>query len=88
VLNDPPDGVPQISDGSLQFSESPDVSSLFPKLERITEAEARLAPGLLCAQTVAPISSSAEFNVEAHFLVEIPHAPPARDEEPQASKHR
>jgi hypothetical protein len=26
--------------------------------------------------------------VQAHLFVQIPDAPPARDEEPQASKHR
>jgi hypothetical protein len=78
----------KISTDSLQLSEPPDVPGLFPKLERIAEAEERLTPGLDRRQPVAPIGGSAELDVETHLLVEILHAPPARDEEPEPSKHR
>ena len=59
MLDDSTDSLPQISTDSLQFSEPPNVSSLFPKLERIAEAEERLAPGLRCVQPVAPIGGRA-----------------------------
>jgi hypothetical protein len=88
VLEDPPNRMPQIPGDALYFREAPGVSSLLAKRERIAEAKACLAQGILGVQAVASIGRSTELHVQAHLLVEILQPPPARDEEPQASEHR
>lgn len=86
MLDDPADRVPQISTDALHFSESPHIASLLPELERVPKANARLTRGLLWWKAASPIGRCPQLDVQAHFLIEIVHAAPARDEEPQTAK--
>ena len=88
MLDNPPHRVPHIPGDALQFHQAPGVSRVLAERERIAKAQARLARGLRRVEAVAPIRGSTELHVQAHLLVEILHAPPTRDDEPQASEHR
>jgi hypothetical protein len=87
VLDDPPDGVPQVPGDALQFGEA-QASRASSRSVSGFKAEACLARGLLGVEAVASIRGRTEFDVQTHLLIEILHAPPPRHEEPQASEHR
>ena len=85
-MADAPDGLPEISTDALQFCEAPHVASLLAQLELVSKTNVRLTRRLLGVKAAPPIRGGAELHMQAHLVVKILYAPPARDEEPDASK--